>query len=97
VFGLWVYDKAREDYLEVENEQGMQMLTDVGPISPFTISSDEISSQSQQGRIPINTNGFHLFFAGEEFVYSTIRGLRRSSTCVMVRTTILEVEYPGRN
>lgn len=74
IFGLWVYDKAREDYLEAENEQGMQMLTDVGPISPFTISEDEVGIQSQQGRIPIKTNGFHLFFAGEEFVYSDHTG-----------------------
>lgn len=74
VFGLWVYDKAREDYLEAENEQGMQILTDVSPISPFTVSRDEVGIQSQQGRIPIKTNGFHLFFAGEEFVYSDHTG-----------------------
>jgi hypothetical protein len=76
VFGLWVYDKACEDYFEAENEYGMQMLTDVAPISPFTISGSEVGIQSQQVRIPIKTKGLHLFFVGEEFVYSDHTGSR---------------------
>ena len=70
VFSLWVYDKAREDYSRVESELGMQMLTGVEAVSPFSISDDAVGLQSQSGRIPINKNGLHLFFAGEEFVYS---------------------------
>lgn len=74
VFGLWVYDKAREDYLEVE--QGMRMLTNIAPISPFTISGNKVGVQSPQIRIPVKTNGSHLFFTGEEFVYSGHTGLK---------------------
>jgi DNA-binding LytR/AlgR family response regulator len=74
VFGLWVYDKAREDYLEAENEQGMQVLTGLAPVSSFTISEPRAGTQVQRDRIPIKTNGFHLFFAGEEFVYSDHTG-----------------------
>jgi hypothetical protein len=74
MFSLWVYDKAREDYLEAENEQGMQMLTDVAPVSPFTISKPRAGAQAQRDRIPIKANGVHLFFTGAEFVYSDHTG-----------------------